>query len=237
MVSNNVIALVGVMGTGKTLYSTYLLSLKKEAGCKIWSNYNNQYNDVSASAEELLLDLENRQLEDENFKSVKLLLALDELGNLLKSGDWMSSKNAILTKIVSMSRKLNTDIIYTTQHWSMVDRVIRRITTIYLDMNYDEESDTLTIDCFERDNDGLHYVETLSMSGLKRYYNKYDTYQIIEPNEYALIARFKKRVTLDKQLFSRWYNAEGLTNKIEVLSFYLKVQKKVARMIHLELAR
>lgn len=236
MVKNQIIALVGIMGTAKTLYSTYLLSLKKKMNCEIWSNYDNQFADKISSAEELLLDAETRQIDEPNYKNIKLILALDELGALLRAGDWMSSKNEILSKIITMSRKLNIDIIYTTQHFSMIDRIIRRITTIYLDMDYDDETDIVTMDNFERNNEGLQYVETIEVEKLSRFFKSYNTYEIIEPNELAIILKLKRKVLLDKELYKRWYNATRLGDKTDILSFYLKVSKKVAKMVHLELS-
>lgn len=109
-------AIVGGLGSGKTLALTYLAYRNYLKGLKIFSNYELAfpYQKISKTS----------QLE----KMKSGFFAGDELWLWLDSRVSSSKRNRVVGQILLSSRKKDINFVYTTQSFSQVDVRIRRCT-------------------------------------------------------------------------------------------------------------
>ncbi len=109
-------AIVGGLGSGKTLSLTYLAYRNYLKGLRIFSNYWLGFPHVKIT--------KTSQLE----KMVEGFFAGDELWLWLDSRVSSSKRNRIVGKILISSRKKDVNFCYTTQSFNQVDVRIRRVT-------------------------------------------------------------------------------------------------------------
>lgn len=161
------ILIIGNRGSGKTLLSTIIA---KDSDRQVYANY-----DI--------------KLDDGRFKPLEIIDFLelpDNIDVIIDEGyTWLEARtsgyflNRYLSYIVLQSRKRTIDIIVTAQMFSTVDvrfrnqaEVIVKCERVGLDFVYD----FLRLDNFKSNRFVLPYEKA------KRYFNLYDTYQIVEPH-------------------------------------------------------
>lgn len=118
-------AIVGELGTGKTLLLTYIMWKKYLEGMTIYSNYHlnksyiPKYNFVDSAS-----DIDNM---------TEGIFGGDELWLWLDSRESPSKKNKFIASILIKSRKRGIDILYTTQSFMQIDIRVRRITDFVIE--------------------------------------------------------------------------------------------------------
>lgn len=227
------VGIVGALGSGKTALLTYLLMLLKLKNTVVWTNYKVTFADLVKSGEELLLDLEEQQ-EREDFLKSKIALGIDELGRLLKAINFMSTSNDILDDIITMSRKANTDILYTSQHEKMVDRQVRRITDIYIEVDYDDI--TKIVDFTVSEKKKREWLELDSSIYIEPIFKYYNTYEIIKPDKEAIVNRLYQKAKLNLVLKQELKRAKHKADKLELVKYYLDVSTPMAKILLIKLS-
>lgn len=162
------IVILGNYGSGKTLFLTYLASKTKR---KIFSNFGLKFKNFNSLDVLDLLNLPNN-----------IDVFLDEAYTWLESRLSGKAINRYLSYILLQSRKRTLDIYCTAQLFSTID------------VRFRHKSDII-IEC-HKFKDGFHY-KILNRNTFKRkyfifpfdkakkYYEYYDTYEIVEPFEKA----------------------------------------------------
>jgi len=224
------VGIFGNLGSAKTLTLTMLTWLYKNVkNAFVACNYRNDCADLVLSAEELLM-----QISDIGKEHTIKALFLDELGRILAATAWYTDVNTILGKIFTESRKKGFDIIYTSQSSMMVDRNVRRITDIVLLPEYNERTTKVKIDTYEMK--GLYWMkgEDLDFTG-KKYFDLYDTNEIIEPNKIAIVDYYTELLKNNKKLYSKVFEITNKKDRLDYISFHLNVTIKFAKQILLEI--
>lgn len=160
------ISIIGQVGMGKTLLLAILGSKSKR---EIYSNFR-----LSLPLYKPLQIIDLLELKD------NINVFIDEAYTWLESRTSSSTLNRYLSYIIFQSRKRTIDIYTTSQMFSSVDIRFR-------------EQSNIIIKC-KRTKKGFHYwiyqvgnhnIRTfiLPYENAKKYFNIYDTYEIIEPNQ------------------------------------------------------
>lgn len=226
------VGIFGNLGSAKTLTLTMLSWLYKNVKrAYVACNYRNECADLVLSAEELLMQISELGKE---FPNRPKALFLDELGRILTATDWYTDVNTILGKIFTESRKRGFDIIYTSQSAMMVDRNVRRITDIVLLPQYNEKSTKVTVETYEMR--GLFWVpdDDLKFEG-RKYFDVYDTNEIIEPNKQAIVNYYSNKLQQDKDLYYRLGLITNKKDRLDYLSFHLNIKLKLAKLILIDI--
>jgi hypothetical protein len=222
------IGIHGSLGSGKTLLLTFLLARLKVKGYQIWTNFQCSFADVVKSAEELILDLEERQ-QMPNYRDIKIALGLDELGRILKAIGFMTTSNELLDNIIVMSRKLNTDILYTSQHRMMVDRQVRRITDVLIQTAYNDKTTKVTSEVWTRE--GLTWeISEFTIDGSKMF-EHYDTYELVLPDKEAIVKKLFVKAKRNKELMKKLREQTKKPDKIELLKYFLEISVPMAKVL------
>lgn len=224
------VGIFGNLGSAKTLTATMLSWLyKHKKGAFVASNFRNECADLVLSAEELLM-----QISELGIGYEQRALFLDELGRILSATDWYTDVNTILGKIFTESRKRGFDIIYTSQSAMMVDRNVRRITDIVLLPEYNEKTTKVTVEPYEMK--GLFWLPQDDLKFLgSRYFDMYDTNEIIEPNKQAIVKYYADKLKNNLSLFNEVKLMTRKNDKIDYISFHLNIKVKLAKLILLDL--
>ncbi len=158
-------AIVGGLGSGKTLALTYLAYRNFLKGLKIYSNYWLGFPHVKIS--------KTTQLESmrEGF------FAGDELWLWLDSRVSQSKKNRIVGKILISSRKKDVNFCYTTQSFGQVDIRIRRCTDFIAQPILTPREDRCRLLVFSYPS--LEYVKQFRII-TKKIFPLFDTREIID---------------------------------------------------------
>lgn len=222
------LGLFGALGTGKTLALTaFGFKAQQKANAHILANYTTTYADITKSAEEILLMLTDLVVDDR-----PNICLFDELGNLVKSVDFMRSDNELLTKIFLESRKKGTDIYYTSQHAMMVDRNIRRITDVVMFPFFNEDKEIVELQRIENFSTSWIAKPELIRIDAPKYYNMYDTNEIIETDRFAVIDYLYDMIISNDRLMKRLNKTTSKKERIELMTFITGISHKVARIIN-----
>lgn len=178
-----IIGIFGDKGSGKTLLCTILLKKAYDKGYKIYSNYKLNFNF------EPITILKLAQLDFNN-----CIIGLDEAYNYLDARLSQTQQNIILSRLIAQSRKMKVHIIYTAQLMRTVDVRLRNLTDIIILAQKTKKGFEYTIF-----NSLSVKTFLLKNSVAKRFYNLYDTYEIIEDEvtQYKIkkfIEKMKKEV-------------------------------------------
>jgi len=117
-----IFAIVGTIGSGKTILLTLFTVWYYLSGYTIYSNYPLKV--IPYNTLEKLKDLDELR-EDTNFKKQKVFIALDE--GWLSFDSRVSGRNIDITKYILQSRKMGADIGITVQDLSQMDKRVRNI--------------------------------------------------------------------------------------------------------------
>ena len=162
----SITAIVGAIGSGKTLLMTWILNAqrKNQNNKDIISNYHLTFPHHSISFDQI------QEMELKN-----CVVGLDELTVWLDSRLSMSKQNRIISYFILQTRKRDVDLIATTQDFGMLDLRMRRQTNFLI------ESEKLDLDYYKytiiRFGD---MKQTSFYFRPKETYNQYDTNQIID---------------------------------------------------------
>jgi len=189
------VGILGKLGDGKTLLLTILLYLRHMENYTVYTNYKTTFSDRVATAEELILDLDS-EIRDSKIKRV---FGLDELGLVLQARNFMSSSNEIMSILFRRSRKLGTDIYYTTQSFQMVDVNVRRITDIIIKVEFNKNLSEVKAQFYEQGVFEYEYSHTMTYEA-KEYFDTYDTNEIIEIDKDRIIEKLVDRVANNKSI-------------------------------------
>lgn len=129
---------VGLPGSGKTYYVTFLALQDIKRGVKVYSNYYIEGAEMYDDLEEVLFYIQkNIQNQQQKFISgggkfydfhpTKTTVIVDEI-NLVCPARFWDSFNPRLAYFWSQSRKLGLNLIWTAQHQDRVDKIVREIT-------------------------------------------------------------------------------------------------------------
>lgn len=173
-----IIGITGKMGSGKTLFMTYLAYvLSKEQN--IISNYRLNFPHKIIKRSDILNYAQSKtQLKD-------CLLILDELQTIMDCRT--SFKNKIATYFMLQTRKRNVDMAWTSQQFWNVEKRIRENTDLVFTCNPIREGKTLKkimIDISRYEGrDTFYYLKTISLNNPEEYYKLYDSYEIVDFSE------------------------------------------------------
>ncbi|MBD3197350.1 MAG: AAA family ATPase [Candidatus Lokiarchaeota archaeon] len=223
------VIVVGDLGSGKTLFLTYLA---KHSKYKIYSNFNLRLNNYHKLTIKKLLELEESQ---------KSLVFIDEAYTWLESRSSGRSINKLLSYIYFQSRKRNLDFFLTAQLAHTIDRRFREM------FDY----------CIKCETKGpyFHYAIfnrkrlitrlKLRYDKAKKYFPLYDTFQIIMEEDainlawQALDREDKiKEIKKLKEEFLEWTKKEDkerITH--DLVKYFLwknKYPKSIEKFLYLE---
>lgn len=108
-------AIVGNLGSGKTLALTYLAWRNKRKGLKIYSNYALSFDYIPINNVNDVLDMQDG------------FFAGDELWHWLDSRASMSKKNQVIGNFLLTSRKKGVNFAFTAQSFGQIDVRIRKV--------------------------------------------------------------------------------------------------------------
>ena len=170
-------AIVGGLGSGKTLLMIFLLYLEKKAGKYVVTNMS------SVDFQDEVLDF-NAFLQDvqENASLNNIALGLDEIHILLDSRSSMSKSSKIASYFILQTRKRNVNLYCTSQHIGQVDLRLRNmLDRVYICENVKDEKGNKT-DLFQYRL--IDYTETIPRKHTffldgREIYGLYDTAEII----------------------------------------------------------
>jgi len=204
-----VFGIVGTIGSGKTLLMTFFALLQHIQGTQIYANYKIiGVNSLSVESIEDILNVDKR--------AHKIVL-LDELWLTADSRNSMSNMAQFCAKSVLQSRKVKSDVYYTTQHLGQIDKRIRDITSlVYLPEivgYYDNKPVAMNVNICKPNLYGeLSIIKKFSiplMYGDKFVCDLYDTSEIVEEMDNpdniqtdALIEQYKDFVGTKSKLKS-----------------------------------
>ena len=172
---NMLIAVLGGLGSGKTLFLTWL-GLKSIGKSDVYANFH-----IAHPKVKFLTPLEFVKLALSTNKNKKYVVLLDEVYGWLDSRCSSSKTNRLLDIIGLQSRKRNMDIFYTAQLGSSVDLRFRDITDI-------------VVKCEKIPNYGFYYsINRQTWRGIKtkkyfipldsagKIWQYYDTTEVVKP--------------------------------------------------------
>jgi len=171
-------AIVGGLGSGKTLLMIFLLYLEKRSGKLVMTNMSSvSYQDKPLHFEELLQDVQD------NHALNNIALGLDEVHIFLDSRSAMSKSSKVASYFILQTRKRNVNLYFTSQHIGQVDiRLRNMIDRLYICENVKDE-DGEKSDLFRYQV--IDYSETRPrqyefMLDGRKIYDLYDTAEIID---------------------------------------------------------
>lgn len=175
-----IVGIVGKIGSGKTLFMTFLMKKYKEYDSqkKIYSNYKTKISDI------ITFDVIKKYAEDNN-PLKNCVLGIDEIQTFLDCRN--SLKNTISSYFILQTRKRNVFLLYTTQQFFNVDKRLRNNTDYLFSVKkitHRENKNKFIIrveiiknlggDCLEETN------RVFYLKNPEKYFNLYDTYEIIK---------------------------------------------------------
>ncbi len=164
------IGIFGRLGSGKTLFASILSTDYYAKGYKIYANYKLQ--NALPLTFNYFLEF-NKNYNPDN----KYLFILDEVYAFgLESRASASKLNRLSSYIVLQSRKMNIDIIYTTQLLNAVDLRLKDLTDIVIRASKTESYYKFIILSAD-----TYRTVILPMEKAKKYYGLYNTREIINP--------------------------------------------------------
>jgi len=221
------VGIFGNLGSGKTLFLTWLLSLRKLEGFIIHTNYKCVYADVTECAELLLLHMDSLPQEPNR----KYIFAIDELGQILRARDFMTTGNKILDTVFRRSRKRNCDVYYTSQSAMMVETNVRRITDIVIDCTYSRITKRVKVKIYSTCSLWGATEEKEKSIDATEMFDKYDTYEVIEPNKSAIFAELSKVALKNKEMLQMLEIAENRTHAMRIVKGYMELGPTYASMV------
>lgn len=225
------VGIFGYLGSGKTLLLTALMNYLQYVSIVV-TNYYTTFSDHIMNAEEMILRIAEFEPIDSKTHRV---FGIDELGTILKALDFYSDENEMLTDIARKSRKLDTDIYYTTQSLMMVDRNIRRITDVLIHVTYNVEMQLVNLQPYSFDGLNIIPDEPLILQKTSHYFDLYDTNEVIEADKTAVLKFFVKKCESDEGLQDTLSTLSKPQDIIETISFYSKCSKTLAKQIYFKL--
>lgn len=169
-----IVGLIGKPGSGKTLMMTQLCHKEKIKGRKVVSNYGYKYNDSNFVASDLI---NNIDIFDD------VVLACDEMHVFMDSREHASKKNKLISVLITQTRKLDVDLLFTTQRLHQVDRRLRDLTDIIIEcksrtVDYDINGEAIKIFIYK-----FHFLDdgkvVKVISDMRETFGLYDTKEVI----------------------------------------------------------
>lgn len=174
-----IIGIVGSIGSGKTLFMTYLLKRYLEKGMTVMTNYR-------VKIPHTLIDRETiRRYADKNNPLKDCVLALDEAHILLDCRT--SYKNTMISYFILQTRKRGVTLLYTTQNFLNVEKRLREQTDYIFQCSpiYDRIGDKKLLIAVKvlitqyYGHDRYRDLKRLVLRHPETVYKLYDTYEIV----------------------------------------------------------
>lgn len=158
---------IGRMGQGKTLSMTAFGSYMHQAtGCALYSRH-----DVVGATS---IYKPNQIWEIENG-----IFLWDEMWVDMDSREWKN--NIDRTRFILQSRKKNTIVMYTAQHYSQIEKRVRKATdyVAFCEKRYNKDTQKTQINLQIVDAHTGKIMKIISIMDIKPFFGLYDTYQVI----------------------------------------------------------
>lgn len=155
----------GHLGTGKTLFLTYLADWADQHDIPVWANYTLNLDRQDAEQVDVY-DLENMS---------EGLLLIDEAYAWMDSRVSTSKRNRYLSKLIFKSRKRKLDVFVTAQLQSSVDMRMRHLRDIRVHASGPTENDTAFRYIMRGFGKEMEFM--LPMWRAEMLFDKYDTFE------------------------------------------------------------
>lgn len=165
------IALVGNLGSGKTLLLTIFCRKKIDMKRLVYANYHIKGQTKLVEPIDLL-DMPQGK---------PIFLALDEIYAWLDSRCSASNSNRVLSYVALQSRKHKVTIAYTAQLGSSVEMRLRELTDLVIECERAKHGGFIYKITWRRFHRTLSRTLFLSEGIAKKYYSLYDTNEVIKP--------------------------------------------------------
>jgi len=153
------IAIIGDLGSGKTLTLTFFALMYYVSNRTVYANYHLAFPHVYVSDINML-----NEIRYGGFFGDELWLWIDSRAS-------SSARNRFVSMILAKSRKRKLDIFYTTQIFRQIDLRIRRLTDIIIIPNFDRTTNVCKVEVF---NKAGERIKRFSYRG-DLLFNLYDT--------------------------------------------------------------
>ena len=190
-----IIYFYGNRGKGKTLSSVILTDLlnkfynKQKKKCVIFSNVDMQLKEYD------ITEFFNKEFQNDKLPKIFLFDEIDKFGDARVSN---SVVNRFISYSVSLSRKTNTDYIFTAQIYKSLDFRLRKFTDFVIAPELNKKTYMLKWDMF---NQGSGTSKTIAFKHpVNDYYKKYDTHYLTLDLIAEYMPKFKE---LSKQFGSK----------------------------------
>jgi len=213
------VGIIGNLGSGKTLFCAFLLSLRKAEGFTIYSNFHNAYADVLECGELMLLHMDTLKQE----KGVRYIFAIDELGQILAARDFMTSANKMLSVVFRRSRKRKCDVYYTSQSAMMVDPNVRRITDIVIETEYARRAQRVRAKIYGACSLWGATLDREKSIDATLFFDKFDTDEVIEVNRDAIFDELLKMLLNKPKLLRKLEIAKNRVHQLRLLNAYMGI--------------
>lgn len=215
--------ITGHLGTGKTLFLTYLAKWANESDVDIYANFNIGYDAAEVVDVHDLEDIENG------------LLLMDEAYTWLDSRTSMSERNRYLSKMIFKSRKRKLDMFATAQLESSIDLRMRHLKDARIHAmgtTPNQEAFKYILKAF-----GVTKKFYLPMSVAEELFDRYDTYEYPDqkPNQFTpnkmdrtlegIVDKFKQEYDEPEEL------TKGMIGD-QMLEWGINQRKAVERVYH-----
>ena len=173
-----IIGYLGTRGKGKTLSCVREAYEHQLKGYRIYSNIklsDKYFKDWSLINGNMLLEWVNG---DKQFN--KAFFILDEVHVYLDSRAGPSKRNILISYFILQTRKRDVRLGYTTQFFNQVDKRLRNPTEILVvcDNYKNDNNELMFCNTVEVQDTGFKFIQTFKG---KKYYDYYDTREIVNP--------------------------------------------------------
>ena len=177
------VGIMGKMGTGKTLTQTILSNyLHFKTKVPIFANYT--LKKVPYTYINKLSDL---------WKVNNGIICLDEIWLTMDSRLWKD--NVALTRFINQTRKKKITLFYTTQHIKQVELRVRNATDVLIYCEKKENGHWLWFIDYQYGQIGKKFF----LDNPQKFYDFYDTFEVLEPMKLDLPNSLLDTVPRDKQ--------------------------------------
>lgn len=172
-----IIGIEGGLGSGKTLLLSKYLYKDSMAGFDVRANFGLKFKSN---------DLDVKELLETGIELKNVTIGIDEITVFIDCRKSMSKMNRLISYFILQSRKRNVNIYYTTQDFDMVDKRLIQHTHIQIIAEKIYYSDGREITDYRRytilDFRNPHNTKPITfIMDISKYYNIYDTDEIIKP--------------------------------------------------------
>jgi len=180
------VAIIGGLGSGKTLVLTWYGYKMYSLGYKIYANYPIHFNHIPVEEPSKIEDLREG------------IFLGDELWSWMDSRTSLKEATRISSALLLRSRHRKFDVIYTTQHFSQMDYRVRNITDEFWLPEYHEHKKICVLRIFDRSGTYLEGYKIYAPLVFPLYDSWGDLYEPKKPRFMEIIDLAHKDKTLQR---------------------------------------